>query len=462
MHLHTFKCPLFTSCVRVLLHRAYKTELNRTQAPYPKNFFYSDNRLRHSRMNSIWKIVLWCSIIGAQLVPTLAPSVYSVVDTNETVLYDENGNLLDTVQRGDPFFGQDANYINTQPRYDNSANDGTVADLNTGLLWEQAHHAVRLTYYDAKRYCEALELGGQVGWRLPTIKELFSLADFTGCQQKAQYYLDNAYFALSPPDAIDDDGQFTSHTVQMMGQTWSSTIYAGDHWDKPNTEAAFFFNFLDGHIKQAPTHNNELFYRCVNGDEYGINDFVVNNNNGAVWDRNTGLLWQQEDDGICRDWKEALTYCENLSLAGQTNWRLPNIKELQSIVDYTREAPAIDTDFFTPLSHLGEAWYWSGTTHGDATNTAAYVCIGKCDDKNGVDTHGAGAQRTDPKYGSPVDYPNFGGAQHDDVRINNYVRCVSGGFPTLSTQTTNPESEGHKPRKPRKGIPPKRKGGKRG
>ncbi len=63
---------------------------------------------------------------------------------------------------------------------------------------------------------------------------------------------------LAPPDAVDEDDQFSSHTVQMMGQTWSSIIYTGDHWNNPDIEAAFFFNYLDGHIKQAPTHNNDF------------------------------------------------------------------------------------------------------------------------------------------------------------------------------------------------------------
>jgi len=363
---------------------------------------------------------------------------HPIVDTNQNVLYDDSGNLIDSLQSGDAFFGQDANYIGIPFQYTNN-NDGTITDHNTGLLWEQAHHATRLSYYDAKAACEKLELGGHISWRLPTLKELFSLADFNGSQHTGRYYLDNDYFDLAPPDSIADDDQFSSHTVQMMGQTWSSIIYTGDHWDDPNIEAAFFFNFLDGHIKQTLTRNNENFYRCVYGDEYGINDFVVNSD-GTVTDQNSGLSWQQQDDGIGHNWQEAIAYCEGLDLAGKTDWRLPNIKELQSIVDYTRHDPAIDPAAFT-LSDP-EGWFWSSTTHGDATSAAAYICFGKCDSKDGVDTHGAGAQRADPKSGDPADYPDFGGAQDDDVRIYNYSRCVRGGVAEINFVTTDPDSVG--------------------
>ncbi len=103
-------------------------------------------------------------------------------------------------------------------------------------------------------------------------------------------------------------------------------------------------------------------------------------------------------------------------------------QELQSIVDYSKPAPAIDeTVFDAPVDTTGW-WFWTGTTHGDSTKTACYVCFGKCDSKAGVDTHGAGAQRADPKSGNPEDYPNFGGDQDDRVQIDNYVRCVRGGL----------------------------------
>ncbi|HEY9079717.1 DUF1566 domain-containing protein [Magnetovibrio sp.] len=322
--------------------------------------------------------------------------------------------------KGQALYGQDAHYHGPAPSYTDNA-DGTVRDAVTGLLWEKAHHAKRLGYGEAKAACQRLTIGGRTDWRLPTIKELFSLADFRGSQRR-RFFIDDV-FDLAEPDAsvLQGDRFAATHSTQMMGQTWSSTLYTGVHYGRPGVEAAFFYNFLDGHIKQAPTHGpTGLFYRCVSGPEWGANDFV-DNGDGTVTDRALGLTWQQSDDGQSRDWPQALRYCENLALAGHDDWRLPNVKELQSIVDYTKNDPALDQRYLRQ-SDKG-AWFWSSTTHGDNISMASYVCFGKCVSSSGIDTHGAGAQRSDPKTGDPSRWTSLGG-QKDAVRIYNAVRCV--------------------------------------
>lgn len=114
---------------------------------------------------------------------------------------------------------------------------------------------------------------------------------------------------------------------------------------------------------------------------------------------------------------------------------MPNAKELQSIIDYTRapdatdpaqQGPAIDPIFDITET---ESYFWTGTTHldGPSPDVAVYVCFGQALGYIGgqwVNVHGAGAQRSDPKSGDPADYPEGRGPQGDDVRINNYVRCV--------------------------------------
>ncbi len=83
--------------------------------------------------------------------------------------------------------------------------------------------------------------------------------------------------------------------------------------------------------------------RYVRGNPaYGRNDFH-DNGDGTITDHATGLMWQKVDSGQGMDWGHALSYAANLKLAGHTDWRLPNAKELQSIVDYTR-IPACRSD----------------------------------------------------------------------------------------------------------------------
>ena len=86
-------------------------------------------------------------------------------------------------------------------------------------------------------------------------------------------------------------------------------------------------------------------------------------------DNKTGLVWQQGEPGYMT-WGPALSYCEGLSLGGKTDWRLPNIKELESLTDNTRYNPAIDTAFF-PGAISSD--YWSSTTSVDDPDYAWFV-----------------------------------------------------------------------------------------
>lgn len=92
----------------------------------------------------------------------------------------------------------------------------------------------------------------------------------------------------------------------------------------------------------------------------------VDNDNGSVTDTETGLMWQQST-ASARTWENAISYCESLSLAGYSDWRLPDRNELQSLVDYTRYHPAIDETFFPDTE---SSYYWSSTTYAPNTDYA--------------------------------------------------------------------------------------------
>jgi hypothetical protein len=172
----------------------------------------------------------------------------------------------------------------------------------------------------------------------------------------------------------------------------------------------------------------------------GVNDFT-DNSNSTVTDNATGLMWQQADDGTTREWADSLSYCEALSLAGHFDWRLPDNKELQSIVDYDKtDWPAIDTNFFDCTYNAGYplaapegdyGWYWTSTTFGDSRQNACYIAFGKAwgdptmpADAVYYDTHGSGAQRSDAKDVSNLGSFDCSVNGCDEERALNYSRCV--------------------------------------
>ncbi len=87
---------------------------------------------------------------------------------------------------------------------------------------------------------------------------------------------------------------------------------------------------------------------------------------GTVTDTTTGLMWQQET-ARRMSWEAAISYCKGLTVGGYRDWRLPTIQELQSIVDYTRYGPTIDTTAFPGIM---SSYYWSSTTDADYTYNA--------------------------------------------------------------------------------------------
>lgn len=186
--------------------------------------------------------------------------------------------------------------------------------------------------------------------------------------------------------------------------------------------------------------------RYVRGNPaYGRNDFH-DNGDGTLSDRATGLSWQKADSGSL-DWEQTLACAESLTLAGDDDWRLPNARELQSIVDYTRDpdaaeeaarGPALDRIFQVTDP---DSYFWTGTTHLEGPpdtigDRAVYICFAQSmgymrlpgpPGEQRINLHGAGAQPSDPKSGDPNQYPQGRGPQGDNVRIYHYVRCVRGG-----------------------------------
>ena len=392
---------------------------------------------------------------------------YPIVGTGQTISYDTTIAIIMPTS-GQTFYGQNSNHPGNMRSYTNNGN-GTVTDNITGLMWQQTEDRNgdgAINFYDKLTYSEALagaatcNTGGYHDWRLPTIKELYSLAMFFGAEPGPPpstwiKYIDTTYFSVGTGD-VNSLAHGSLGTERIIdGQIVSSTLYVSTTFGM--LETVFGFNFIDGRIKGYPTTYvvpecgtaKHFYVLYVRGNTaYGANQFV-DNGNGTITDNATGLMWMQNDNGTGVLWKDALSYAENLTYAGYSDWRLPDTKELQSIVDYTRSPATTSSAAINPIFNCTQItneggvadypWYWSNTTFSSSSQangaSAAYVCFGRAmgyfQGLGWTDIHGAGCQRSDPKPRSFAGYAHNGNGyynpnapQGDAVRIYNYVRLV--------------------------------------
>jgi hypothetical protein len=385
---------------------------------------------------------------------------YTVVDTGQELCYDDSSEIT-CPTAGEAFYGQDAQLDGNQPGYTLSADGLTVYDNVTGLTWTQSpdwngdgdiDSSDKFVFSDFLDYPDTLNAqnyGGYSDWRAPTIKELYSLINFRGTDPPLQGsstaglvpFIDTDYFAFAYGDTAAGERIIDA-------QFWSSTEYVGTTMG--GMETTFGVNFADGRIKGYGRSGiggemDQYAYFVRGNTDYGVNSFV-DNGDGTVTDNATGLMWSQADDGgEGMNWEDALAWVQarnDENYLGHDDWRLPNAKELQSIVDYERSpdttgSAAIDpifsvTEITNEAGELDYPFYWSSTTHlraGGTASASAYVAFGRglgsMDGVNVIDVHGAGCQRSDPKDGDPDKFPRWGfGPQGDVQRVFNYVRLV--------------------------------------
>jgi hypothetical protein len=378
---------------------------------------------------------------------------YTIVGTGVTSCYGNTSVITCPTNSTDPFFGQDQGLT---PAYQDNG-DGTVTDLNTGLMWVQARGS-KMTWDSAFIMAGQCSVGGYNDWRFPTIKELYSLINFKGKSGASATaciaYLDTTVFEMAY-------GNLALGERIIDAQDWSTAQYTSLTMMADTT--IFGVNFIDGRIKGYPKYvpptavtKQKMHVRFVRGNPlYGINSFV-DNGDLTITDNATGLMWMKDDSQTGMNWEAALAYAQTKNTAnflGHNDWRLPTAKELHSIVDYTRckdytNSAAIDPIFNSTQitdegGNINWPFFWSNTTHLD-NNGGVYIAFGEAlgymkmpptsTYYTLVDVHGAGAQRSDPKSGVYTSYylgtnqsgnPVYGlGPQGDAIRIDNYVRLV--------------------------------------
>ena len=394
---------------------------------------------------------------------------YPIVDTGQDFCSSDSAEIT-CPSSGEAFYGQDAQHAGYQFSYESETINGgkVVNDLVTGLMWQQTidtdgdgdiDASDKKSLSDSKTYCENLTLAGHTDWRLPNIKELYSLIDFRGGDCSGYEGSDTS--TLTPfidNTVFDYDWGDTAANERLIDSQYASdTEYVDTEANDGGT--LFGVNFADGRIKgyELVLHGTDktFFCQCVRSNtSYGVNNFT-DNGDDTITDNATGLMWSKNDSGGSGlNWEDALAWVETQNTANHNNWRMPNAKELQSILDYTLSPATSNSAAIDPLFNAtkitNEAnqddypYYWTSTTHlkyNGSVSSGVYISFGRAIGDYGKgdgwqDVHGAGAQRSDPK--SPADgvtYPNSNGPQGDAQRVYNYVRLVRDAEVSSSGET---------------------------
>ncbi|MCB1174486.1 MAG: DUF1566 domain-containing protein, partial [Leptospiraceae bacterium] len=310
-----------------------------------------------------------------------------IPDTGLSNCYDNSS----VIPCGDSTFPrQDADYADTP--YARSYNlpttnpgysaDSFTKDNTSGLIWKTCSEGLTganclgdawmVRYYgsEAGPTCNALNnansgagFAGLTTWRLPTIRELEYLFQYTD----SDYHLDLGLF----PNWGNAYPYFWSATENTQWSPLQRYYIAQD----------------SGHVS-FNYQSNRHSIRCVAGPPaVDATPLLEDQSDGSVFDYRSGLLWQKCSAGQagtnCEtgtantlSWGAALRYCRDLTLAGK-QWRLPNLTELMSIVERNRGAGAYAifiNDSVFPGSQ--QSYYWSSTTDGHIINYANAVYFG--------------------------------------------------------------------------------------
>ena len=266
------------------------------------------------------------------------PKALGNICTGHTKCYTDSSSISCNSLSIGNFYGQDAHYaaqgtcIPRKFRIDSSvSSEKTVIDENTGLEWQQTISDDKFSQENAVQYCENLNYGGHNDWRLPTPYDFLTIIDY-GNDYGSRAGLDTAYFDVGTYDDL-----WTSHN--LSNDKWLYWLYSYYGWLSNASES------------------DKYKVKCVRGKDLPIPSLTISTINGdeIITDSVTGLMWQKSIAYYY--WEDALSYCEKLTYAGYSDWRMPNINELFSLVNYDDYNPA--SDF--PDIKTNELPFWSST-----------------------------------------------------------------------------------------------------
>lgn len=297
--------------------------------------------------------------------------------TGQNLCYDSAGSGISctgTGQDGDLRAGATANFTGPTT-LSGFPSDYVTIDNNTGLVWQTCEYGLggatcpgsapaNQSWFTMNSNCTALNAGsgfaGKKDWRLPTLNELFTIYNFANSGPSSYISnfpnLNNGYQAASNT-SLQDTNKF--HFANFSQPGFNSPVT--ECWSKTKSDTSV-----------------SMVSRCVSPAN-ALTKTYVDNGDQTILDVTTGLTWTKCALGLsgsnCTvgsastfNWTALFgnTSCAGLTLAGKS-WRVPNAKELQSIIDYSYQSPPHNTTYFPGTE--------GASTSTSKLNFPAYVLV---------------------------------------------------------------------------------------
>ncbi len=327
----------------------------------------------------------------------------TLVRTGQTLCYNAAGAIIACAGTG-----QDGELLRGVARSYTDNGNGTISDNATGLMWQKCTvglsdnncstgSATTIDFATATSTCAGLSLGGFSNWRVPNIRELMSIVDFS----VAAPTINGTYFPNTPSN------WFRTSTTYIFGRPSSFEISFEEgiiSWRNFTGLNSVRCVRTDPSPPSPPTtqlgqtgqaacfdYDSGKEISCVGTKEDaetldGAARSYTDNGNSTITDNTTGLMWQKCPGGyvgaFCEDFDNSYSYpfwinapakCASATTGGHNDWRMPNIIELLSLTDSIQYEGEPDTKYF-PNTHNKD--FMSNTSYPLSLNRYLTLSIG--------------------------------------------------------------------------------------
>ena len=256
-------------------------------------------------------------------------------------------------------------YTNTTDRFTGTLWDGNIiTDTTTGLMWESVPTTTKYSWDNAKSYCDWLNLWWYTNWRMPSIDELKSIVDSS--YSSSNYWHESKF-------TLKDSSCYWSSTTNKSYTDSARFLCFGDATTVSDTKASHLSVICTSYTNTTTnTTTNPITYTNIT-DRFTGTLWVEN----IITDTTTGLMWETIPTTTQYTWDNAKSYCDWLNLWWYTDWRMPTITELETIVDKNK----IDWNnhWYASKFKLEASYYWSSTTVASDTTNARFLDFDSAD-----------------------------------------------------------------------------------